>query len=374
MDNIEQIFDPNKLLDLQKRRFRPEISGWGPEHAQGAILFGAGGGGLFFLRFMRMAGASPAFFVDNNEALWGTSVSGIEVRPPSVLREYPDAAVILCTAYYLTKLKEQCLELGVTNVVPYFNFSKPPFPFVVATDEEAQEILTGEMPRKAYTLWSDDISRTVYKGTLAFRVTQDVSDMPPYKKGEYFLPEIDKAHYAHFIDGGAFDGDTLRDFLHITECRFDRYDAFEPDPENFALLKKIVSDLPLETQEKINIHCSALGAKDGVAYFQNLGNPCSALSKNGEVQVRVEALDSCMNAGKPTFIKLDIEGAEPEAMLGMEQTIRRCRPVLAICVYHAVDHLWRIPLWIDGLGLSYRLYLRKHSESYSETVCYALPD
>ncbi|MEI6209099.1 MAG: FkbM family methyltransferase [Desulfuromonadales bacterium] len=372
---MEQMFEHNELLDLQQRRFHPEILGRGPEHAQGAVLFGAGGGGLFFLRFMRMAGAEPAFFVDNNETLWGATVSGVEVRPPSALLEYPNVTVVLCTAFYLAKLTKQCRELGVTTAVPYYNFSRPPFPFVVATDEEAHEILSGEIPRRAYALLADDISRIVYKGTLAFRVTQDVVDMPPFHRGEYFLTELFQvSHYAHFVDGGAFDGDTLREFLQVTGGRFDRYDAFEPDPDNFSLLEKIVSTLPPEMCEKIYFHCSALGAKDGIASFQSWGNACSALDEEGDVQVRVEALDDCMCTSKPTFIKLDIEGAELEALLGMEQTIRRCRPILAICVYHAVDHLWRIPLWIDGLGLGYRLYLRKHSESYSETVCYALPE
>ena len=372
---MKSMFDQSELFDLQKRRFRPAISTWGPEHAQGAVLFGAGGAGFFFLHFMRIAGVEPAFFIDNNEALWGTCVSGVDVRPPSALSECPTLTVILCTAFYLATLLEQCRGLGVTTVVPYYNFSQPPFPFVVATDEDVQEILTGEIPRKAYALWADDISRTVYKGTMAFRVTQDLIDMPPYEKGEYFLPALFQvSHYAHFVDGGAFDGDTLRDFLQVTDGRFEHYDAFEPDHENFSLLEKTVSTLPMEIQKKIHIHYSALGAMDAKASFQSLGNACSALSDRGDVHVRVEALDGWIGTNKPTFIKLDIEGAEPEALLGMEQTIRRYRPVLAICVYHAVDHLWRIPLWIDQLGLGYRLYLRKHSESYSETVCYALPE
>ncbi len=372
---MEQIFEQSELLDLQRRRFRPEISGWGPDHARGAVLCGAGGGGTFFLRFMRMAGVAPAFFVDNNAALWGTRVNGVEVRPPSALRDYPNLIVIICTAFHIAELTKQCRELGAGTVVPYYNFSQPPFPFVVANDDEAREILSGDSPRHTYALWHDDLSRTVYKGTLAFRVTQDVMDMPPYKKGEYFLPELfEKSHYAHFIDGGAFDGDTLRDFLHVTDGRFGRYDAFEPDPENFTLLKKLVFTLPMEMQKKIHIHCSALGATTGTASFSSWGNACSTLSEGGDIRVRVETLDECMATRNPTFIKLDIEGAEPEAMLGMEQTLRRCRPALAICVYHAVDHLWRIPSWIVSLELGYRLYLRKHSESYSETVCYAVPE
>jgi hypothetical protein len=52
---------------------------------------------------------------------------------------------------------------------------------------------------------------------------------------------------------------------------------------------------------------------------------------------------------RPTFIKLDVEGAEPEALIGGRQTITSHRPTLAVSAYHQPDHLWSLIHAIDAL-------------------------
>ena len=60
-----------------------------------------------------------------------------------------------------------------------------------------------------------------------------------------------------------------------------------------------------------------------------------------------------------------------EALKGAEKTIWSSRPDLAICVYHAPNHLWEKPLYIHSLGLGYRFYLRNYTSFTGETVLYA---
>jgi len=187
---MKPLFDEDELRDLNSRRFHPEDPRWRSERTRGAVLFGAGGVGRFFLRFMRQAGYEPAFFVDNNAALWGQRVEGVEVRPPEALRGDAERTVVMCTATYLKKFVEQSRRLGLRAVAPYYNFCHPPFPFVAATAAETAEILTGAAPLRAAAVWADDASRDAYRGTLAFRVTQDFTDLPPHAGGEYFLPEL----------------------------------------------------------------------------------------------------------------------------------------------------------------------------------------
>jgi hypothetical protein len=91
------------------------------------------------------------------------------------------------------------------------------------------------------------------------------------------------------------------------------------------------------------------------------------------VEVRCAPLDEVLEGVDVTFLKMDIEGAEPDALAGAAKLIARCRPVLAICVYHRQDHLWTIPLWIKRLVPEYRLYLRPHHEECWDLVCYAVP-
>ncbi|MDR2260412.1 MAG: FkbM family methyltransferase [Azoarcus sp.] len=76
---------------------------------------------------------------------------------------------------------------------------------------------------------------------------------------------------------------------------------------------------------------------------------------------------------RPNLIKMDIEGAEPEALMGAKNMIARHRPHLAICLYHRLDHLWRIPLMIHEWNLGYRFHMRQHAPLF-ELVLYAYPD
>jgi hypothetical protein len=71
------------------------------------------------------------------------------------------------------------------------------------------------------------------------------------------------------------------------------------------------------------------------------------------------------------MITMDIEGVELQALMGAEKTIRRSSPDLGICVYHAANQIWEIPLYINSLGLGYKFYLRNYTSFSQETVLYA---
>ena len=75
----------------------------------------------------------------------------------------------------------------------------------------------------------------------------------------------------------------------------------------------------------------------------------------------------------PTYIKMDIEGAELEALWGARRTLKEHSPVLAICAYHTSDHLWQIPLLIHAIQPDYRLFFRRYAEGEWEIVWYAVP-
>ena len=70
---------------------------------------------------------------------------------------------------------------------------------------------------------------------------------------------------------------------------------------------------------------------------------------------------------------MDIEGAEPDALLGARATIARHRPILAMCAYHEQDHLWSIPLSLRETCDNYSFVLRPHNEEGWDLVCYGVP-
>ena len=57
---------------------------------------------------------------------------------------------------------------------------------------------------------------------------------------------------------------------------------------------------------------------------------------------------------------------------GAKRVIERCRPRLAICVYHRPQDLWEMPLLVHGFDLSYDIYLRSHGHYDFDLVMYAI--
>src|SRR4029077_1924515 len=109
--------------------------------------------------------------------------------------------------------------------------------------------------------------------------------------------------------------------------------------------------------------------------FGHGGDEASRIDDGRSTTVTAVALDDVLVGWRPTFIKMDIEGSEVNALIGARTLIGSNRPSLAICVYHRPDDLWRIPLlvssWRELEG--YRYYLRAHAFDGFDTVLYANP-
>ena len=75
----------------------------------------------------------------------------------------------------------------------------------------------------------------------------------------------------------------------------------------------------------------------------------------------------------PSFVKMDIEGAEMGALQGAAALISRHQPKLAISVYHHASDLWELPALIQRLNPGYRLFVRHYTREIADTVCYAIP-
>ncbi|MDR0674303.1 MAG: FkbM family methyltransferase [Zoogloeaceae bacterium] len=172
-----------------------------------------------------------------------------------------------------------------------------------------------------------------------------------------------------FIDGGAFIGDTLADFSQHG-YRFEAIVAFEPDQENF---RRFVSNT-VQYENLIRFPC-ALGDKTKMLHFYTGGYAGAHIVSKGSSgsSIQCAAIDDILPGFRPNLIKMDVEGAEPEALMGAKNLISRNRPHLAICLYHQLDHLWRIPLMIHEWNLGYRFYIRQHRPLF-DIVLYAYPE
>lgn len=175
------------------------------------------------------------------------------------------------------------------------------------------------------------------------------------------------------IDGGSCFGDTALAFA-ASVGPAGRVLSFEIDPANLAVARHNFAANPA-LQGRLDLREAALAASSATALYRHGSGPGARIDATpSEHPVPVTTIDKLVEAGdldRVDFIKMDIEGAELLALQGAERVLRRFRPRLAISLYHAPDHLWRIPLWIDSLGLGYRFHLDHYTIHHEETVLYA---
>ena len=171
------------------------------------------------------------------------------------------------------------------------------------------------------------------------------------------------------VDGGAWDGDTIREL--VSRDRLEYCYAIEPDPSTLVQLTRFVSDSNLAS--KVEIHPVACWSSNGVLPFNAMGTMGSQVDfANGTATVKCATIDSIVTR-RITCIKLDVEGAELQAIEGARQTITRDRPVLAISAYHSPQDLWRIPILVKNICPDYNVFLRRYDEDCWELMIYAVP-
>ena len=137
--------------------------------------------------------------------------------------------------------------------------------------------------------------------------------------------------------------------------------SFEPLHENLALLRKNVQ---LNNLTNVHSFCDALFSRAGelslsVPDESPDSGDGSLIHDRGSKHVPVQAitLDSfCASANiQPDILKMDVEGAEYDVLLGAQETIRRCRPKLLIELHHFDGNVAAHPVPDLLAGWSYQI-------------------
>lgn len=232
-----------------------------------------------------------------------------------------------------------------------------------------------EKYEEVYNILEDEKSKKVYRAVLKFREHYKYSDIKNViSYPQYFVEDIfDKYEDEVFVDGGAYTGDTICSMLKVipSSCIKKIY-AWEPDAGNSKILQYEVKKMLSRTRGKVEVElCPYVLYKEVTNIsFQNTANGASKIDEEGSVSVLTNTIDNC--CVDATFIKMDIEGGEIEALYGAKNTIINNRPKLAICIYHTDNHLYEIPLLIHKWVPEYKIYIRHHGQMEAETVMYAL--
>jgi len=225
---------------------------------------------------------------------------------------------------------------------------------------------------------ADEKSKKMYLGMIKYRQTRRRNDFPLQSppKNQYFIKEFALTKNEVFIDGGAFIGDTISKFLACGKG-YRQIIAFEPGTVNFKKLTKTYGKQP-----RISLINACICDYDGEVSFCDASGMNSRITdskRSSERDWGGSGVNNIVNSKTidglememVSFIKMDIEGAELNALKGAEKTILRDKPKLAICIYHSDEDMISIAEYIHKLVPEYKLYVRHHGVGYLETVLYA---
>jgi FkbM family methyltransferase len=189
-----------------------------------------------------------------------------------------------------------------------------------------------------------------------------------------FAIECDEGDFA--IDAGGCWGDTALYFASKAGPSGKVY-SFEFLPSNLEIYRRNL-DMNPELKRRVELIENPIWSTAGEEIAIDANGPGTRLrpsdSSHDKMRFRTESIDHLVETRrieKVDFIKMDIEGAELNALKGCEQTLRRFKPKLAVTVYHSVDDFWEIPEYLKSLDLDYKFYLRHFTIHAEETVLFA---
>ena len=216
---------------------------------------------------------------------------------------------------------------------------------------------------------ADDSSLSVLDRIMRYRLTADYRHMAGFSvrfNDQYFDPVVPLSDMEVFVDCGGFDGDTALEFC-ARNPEYKRIYVFEPSLPNFQRAAE-------RLRGRKNVFLIPLGVSNakGTLSFDSSSGSASSVTVTGGTTIDVVSIDEYVEE-PVTYVKMDLEGWEMNALSGTRRHILEEHPKLAISVYHQSSDLWRIPEFVLGLRGDYNVYLRHYSEGWSETVMYFIP-
>lgn len=382
------------------------------------VLFCAGFSGKVICDFFNKYDIYPACFCDNNPSRVGTELCGLPIISFDELNEnHHDNLVVIASTAFQRFIEEQLVENGFeTDRIISLNIKDPSYDQVLKREQIMSLARNGEPEdllewlkenehriQAAHELLADEKSKALFVRRLA--LVASGFEYRSYKKylelfsepilkfgydnlerlnfgGNYFYFNNDvlelKADEV-FVDGGAYIGDSTDEFVKTSEkidFKYDKIFCFEADRGNYERLVE-------NTSRYRDLTCLNLGLWSGQATVQfissentesfgaRIQNQGGNIPVTSDTEIETTSIDKQLIDKKVSLIKLDIEGAELEAIKGAAETIKNHSPKLAISVYHNTSDLFEIPLLINQMKPEYRLYLRHLSNYFDDTMLFA---
>lgn len=280
------------------------------------IVFGAGFAGRQIVETLADFGIDVAYIADNDESLWGKVRYGRMVLTPGKLALMKETSIVIGINDEAENVYRQIREMGIPKNRIYIS----PKSWWLGKDWQYFDVI---------------LPHSVEKET--------------------------------FVDAGAFDETDSKHFISWCKNAYEKIYAFEPDHDNCGRAKETFLN-----NENVAVFEKGIWHETETLRFQSGIEENCTIKENGNVEVKVTALDEEISDASVTFIIMDVEGSKLQALDGAKRLISQNCPKLAICVYHRPEDIIEIPLKILSFISDYKLYLRHYSYADKETVLYAI--
>lgn len=393
MDKLRKIYDmyiaKRKDMEISVDTIKKELG----RYKDKIVLYGAGSAGIAFCNYLKDVGITVNYFSDGDKKKQGKTYLGLKILAPDEIKDIAgeDALVIVTIntdgKSYCKDFKEALLknghkgvhrtlkECGCKNVIDYTYFRRcyglfegEKYNLPSCNDIHLMENNWNKI-EQVYKWLEDEVSRETFAKIVEFRMVDDSADIPTFsEKDMYFEYDFfEKRNDEILIDCGACSGSSLRDFLRINGCDFEKCISIEPDSKNYKGLIEYISTLDEIVKNKIEPVFGAVYSHNGTAGFYELSGPGTFAAEDGPNKIKTLTIDSLLKGEKATYIKMNIEGSEVYALDGAAETIKKYKPRMAIMGYHKTSDLWDVPYIIKKLRPDYSLHLR----SYMHNIAFA---
>lgn len=316
------------------------------------VLYGMGNGADMIIDVLDSIGVQYSDVFASDGFVRGHSFRGKKVLTYSEIKDkYEDFITLMTFAVHdaptLARIKEMSAECEFYSpTVPIAGKGLFTADYLREHDEDFD---------KAYNILCDEKSKSDYIDVLNFKISGKTEYLfrSMYEKEKLYEDILHLSDEEIIVDLGAYDGDTIREFLSVTGGRYKKIYAFEPDEKNFRKLTR-------KTEELENIERYNLGAwdKKETLFFAKKGGRNSRKDENG-IPVNFDSVDNIVK-DKVTFLKMDIEGAEAKALDGAKETIKKYLPKLYVCAYHRNEDMYVLPQKIKDFDSRYNVFFRHH--------------
>ena len=342
------------------------------------ILYGAGIDGIKVLAELENYQVEVIAFFDMRADLL-KKIKDIPVFKPdyNIVTENEKAHIpVILTVKPFKKVNDEIIktliEHGYKNIIKATDM----FDFYSFTKKDISEFdrINSSIIECAQLL-EDEESYKIYKGFIASHAMRQYDTFStPTQNTKYFDSDFgENKGFQRYIDCGAFNGDTLRD-LNQLKGKVEKVALFESDMSTFKeLLKMIGNDSQIYAEGMSLYPCGVWS--DTVKLRANNGMELNShISDDGDDIIQCVAIDQVLKGFNPTFVKIDVEGAEYQALTGARNTITENKPDMVISLYHDLRDIWELPLFIKSWDLGYKFYIRVYGKGGNATMLYAFSE